>query len=258
MNTLFAGPLAMLAGLRIIFTPGLKRFVLVPLLSNILLLGFCIWFGIKLFDSWLDSFVQSLPSYLQFLEWLIWPLVLIGTLGFIIYGFNALTALIAAPFNGLLAEKVEQHLRAEIVQFPDETLGQMVKRSLHRELQKQWFFLKRVLLLIIISFIPGLNLLSPILWLLFSIWMLSVQYIDYPMDNHQINFHDMQARLKQKWWHTFGFGFSAYWCMLIPGINLLLMPAAVAGATWLWVHQYSETLTSVAIEDRSINRVKDI
>ena len=38
MKDAVAGPGAMLAGLRLIFTPGLKRFVLVPLLSNIVLL----------------------------------------------------------------------------------------------------------------------------------------------------------------------------------------------------------------------------
>lgn len=250
MKDAVAGPGAMLAGLRLIFTPGLKRFVLVPLLSNIVLLFSFIWFGFKLFDSWLGGFIQSLPEWLSFIEWLIWPLAIIGTLGFIVYGFNATTSLIAAPFNGLLAEKVEQHLRPGI-SFPDESMSEMVKRSLIRELQKQWFFLKRVLLLLIISFIPGLNLISPILWLLFSVWMLSVQYLDYPMDNHKIGFHAMQRELKQHWWHTFGFGFAAYGCMFIPLINLLLMPAAVAGATWLWVQQYSHDQNDVDHKDIS-------
>ena len=251
MKTLVAGPRAILAGLKIMFTPGLKRFVLVPLLCNIVLLSFFIWFGFGLLDGWLGGFIDSLPDWLSFVEWLIWPLVFLSTLGFIVYGFNATTALIAAPFNGLLAEKVEQHLRPDCPPFPDESLSDMVQRSLKRELQKQWFFLKRVLLLLVISFIPGLNFISPVLWLLFSIWMLSVQYLDYPMDNHQIGFHAMQRRLKQRWWHTLGFGLAIYGCMFIPILNLLLMPAAVAGATWLWVEEYSQADTDANIEDIS-------
>lgn len=247
MNNTVAGPAAILAGFRMIFTPGLKRFVIIPMICNVLLLTFFIWFGYGLFDRWVDGFIQSLPEWLSFVEWLIWPLVIIMTIGFVIYGFNATTALIAAPFNGLLAEKVEQHLRPD-VSFPEESMSELVVRALQRELQKQWFFLKRVLLLLLISFIPGLNIISPVLWLLFSVWMLSVQYLDYPMDNHQIGFHAMQRELKKRWWHTMGFGFAAWGCMFIPLINLLLMPAAVAGATWLWVNQYSEQFS---LEDGS-------
>lgn len=239
MTQMFSGPAALAAGFRLITTPGLKRFVLVPLLSNIVILSGFIWFAIGLIDGWLSSLIASLPEWLSFLGWLIWPLALIALLGFVLYGFNATAALIAAPFNGLLAEKVEIHLRPGQVSFPEETVAEMAKRSLQRELQKQWFFLKRVLLLIIISFIPVVNLLSPLLWFLFSVWMLSVQYMDYPMDNHKIGFHDMQKRLKNNWWHTISFGVTSYVLMFVPFINLVLMPVAVAGATWLWVKQVS-------------------
>ena len=217
----------------------MKRFVLVPLLSNIVILSAFIWFVLGLLGGWVDSLVATLPDWLSFMSWLLWPLALVAILGFVVYGFNATTALIAAPFNGLLAEKVELKLRNGQVSFPAETFSEMAIRSLQRELQKQWFFLKRVLLLVIISFIPVVNLISPVLWFLFSVWMLSVQYMDYPMDNHKIDFHAMQRRLKQNWWHSLSFGMVCYLLMFVPFINLIFMPAAVAGATWLWVRQVS-------------------
>ena len=257
MIHLFSGPAALAAGFRLMVTPGLKRFVLVPLLSNIVILSGFIWFTFGLIDGWLDGLIASLPEWLSFLGWLLWPLALIALLGFVLYGFNATTALIAAPFNGLLAEKVELKLRNGQVSFPDEGIAEMVKRSLERELQKQWFFLKRVIVLLIISFIPVINLVSPLLWFLFSVWMLSVQYMDYPMDNHKIGFHDMQRRLKNNWWHTVSFGLTSYLLMFVPFINLLFMPAAVAGATWLWVNQVSARPDSAdgALESP---RIKDI
>ncbi|WP_051205914.1 sulfate transporter CysZ [Oceanospirillum maris] len=239
MTQIFSGPAAFAAGFRLIILPGMKRFVFVPLVSNVVILTGFIWLTINLISGWLDGFIGSLPDWLSFLSWLIWPLALISMLGFVLYGFNATASLIAAPFNGLLAEKVESHLRGGQVSFPDETISEMALRSLQRELQKQWFFLKRVLLLLLISFIPVVNLISPFLWFLFSIWMLSLQYLDYPMDNHQIGFHDMQKRLKSNWWHTVSFGLTHYLLMFVPFINLILMPVAVAGATWLWVDQVS-------------------
>lgn len=239
MTHIFSGPAAFAAGFRLITSPGMKRFVLVPLLSNIVILSVFIWFVLGLLGGWVDSLVAMLPDWLSFMSWLLWPLALLSILGFVVYGFNAMTALIAAPFNGLLAEKVEHRLKNGQVSFPEETIGEMAKRSLQRELQKQWFFLKRVLLLLVISFIPVVNLLSPVLWFLFSVWMLSVQYMDYPMDNHKIDFHAMQRRLKQNWWHTVSFGMVCYLLMFVPFVNLIFMPAAVAGATWLWVQQVS-------------------
>ncbi len=239
MTHIFSGPAAFAAGFRLITSPGMKRFVLVPLLSNIVILSVFIWFVLGLLGGWVDSLVAMLPDWLSFMSWLLWPLALVSILGFVVYGFNAMTALIAAPFNGLLAEKVEHRLKNGQVSFPEETIGEMAKRSLQRELQKQWFFLKRVLLLLVISFIPVVNLLSPVLWFLFSVWMLSVQYMDYPMDNHKIDFHAMQRRLKQNWWHTVSFGLVCYLLMFVPFVNLIFMPAAVAGATWLWVQQVS-------------------
>lgn len=209
------------------------------MLSNIVILSGFIWLMLGLIDGWVDTLIATLPEWLSFMGWLLWPLILIAILGFVLYGFNAITALIAAPFNGLLAEKVELRLRNGQVSFPDESIGEMVKRSLQRELQKQWFFLKRVLLLLVISFIPVVNLISPLLWFLFSVWMLSIQYMDYPMDNHKIDFHAMQRRLKQNWWHTVSFGLTSYLLMFVPFINLIFMPAAVSGATWLWVNQVS-------------------
>lgn len=250
MTQLFSGPAALAAGFRLMLTPGMKRFVLVPLISNIIILSGFIWLTLGLIDGWLDGLIASLPEWLDFLGWLLWPLALVAMLGFVLYGFNATAALIAAPFNGLLAEKVEIKLRNGQVSFPAESIAEMAKRSLQRELQKQWFFLKRVLLLLVISFIPVLNLVSPLLWFLFSVWMLSVQYMDYPMDNHKIDFHAMQRRLKADWWHTISFGLTCYVLLFVPFLNLIVMPAAVAGATWLWVNQISSR-SDMAIEATS-------
>ena len=51
------------------------------------------------------------------------------------------------------------------------------------------------------------------------------QYIDYPADNHK------------KRWQSLGFGGIVYLVLLIPVVNLLMMPAAVAGATLFWVRE---------------------
>ena len=63
------------------------------------------------------------------------------------------------------------------------------------------------------------------------------QYIDYPADNHKLGWNEMLAWLRQKRWQSMSFGGIVYLVLLIPVVNILMMPAAVAGATLFWVRE---------------------
>ena len=147
---------------------------------------------------------------------------------------------------------------AEVRQLAD-ALGSPVPRSktdltvaefaaLHREVKghcltpEQHAALDRaevaVVLLFVIGWIPVINLIAPLLWLLFSAWMMAVTYLDYPMDNNKVPFADMRRRLAARRWPTLTYG---GWVMLItwvPLANLFLLPGAVAGAVLMWEDHY--------------------
>lgn len=107
--------------------------------------------------------------------------------------------------------------------------------SLLSELRKLFYFLLRAVPLLILFLIPGINLAAPFLWLLFNAWFLALEYGDYPMGNHGIRFGDQHRWLKARRLTSLGFGAGVTLLMLIPLLNFLAMPAAVAGATLLWV-----------------------
>jgi CysZ protein len=86
--------------------------------------------------------------------------------------------------------------------------------------------------------IPGLNVLAPIIWLLFTSWMMSLEYIAYPMENHNVFFAMTRKRLKSKRSLSLGFGLAVMFCSMVPLINFLIMPAAVSGATALWLERF--------------------
>jgi len=48
---------------------------------------------------------------------------------------------------------------------------------------------------------------------------------------------DPEAWLRQRRWQSLSFGAATYAALLVPGLNLLIMPAAVAGATLFWVQE---------------------
>src|SRR5690606_25468826 len=239
MSPVLSGPHYLRHGLRLVVSPGLRLFVLLPLLVNLLLFAALIGLAVRQFGQWVDYFMPSLPDWLAFLEYLLWPLFVALVLLIVFFTFTLLANLIAAPFNGFLAEKVEVVERGEDP-FPAFSWGEllaMVPRTLGRELRKLAYFLPRALALLILSLIPGLNLVAAPLWLLFGIWMMAVQYIDYPADNNKVSWQDMLAWLRARRWQSLSFGGIAYAALLIPGLNILMMPAAVAGATVFWVRE---------------------
>lgn len=236
---LLSGPSHLGEGLRLILRPGLRLFVLLPLLINLLLFVALIALATRQFGGWVESLMPSLPAWLSFLEYLLWPLFVALVLLIMFFSFTLLANLIAAPFNGFLAEKVESVVRGHdsAPPFHWSELLAMIPRTLGRELRKLAYFLPRALGLLALSLIPGLNLLAAPLWLLFGAWMMAVQYIDYPADNHKMSWDGMLAWLREKRWQSLGFGGATYAALLVPGLNVLLMPAAVAGATVFWVRE---------------------
>ena len=146
---------------------------------------------------------------------------------------------LAAPFNGLLSEKVEALLAGE-----SDTGGSTIAiikdipRTLSRELTKLGYYLPRAIGFFILYWL--LPVAGQILWFLFLAWMMAVQYKDYPFDNHKISFNDMRHALKQKQKLSYSFGITTAIFSMIPLLNLVVMPVAICGATALWVDHYRQ------------------
>jgi CysZ protein len=67
--------------------------------------------------------------------------------------------------------------------------------------------------------------------------MLAIDYHDYPMGNHQILFSEQRDTLKQHRLLVLGFGGATLAATMVPLINFIVIPAAVAGATALYLER---------------------
>ena len=237
------GALYLIEGLKLVLRPGLRRFVLLPLGINTLLFAALISLALRQFSTWVQALMPSLPSWLSFLEYLLWPLFVVVVLLMVFFTFTLLANMVAAPFNSFLAEKVEVVVRGEdnFPPFRWAELMAMVPRTLRREWRKLAYFLPRAIGLLLLSFIPVINVIAAPLWLLFGVWMMAIQYIDFPADNNQVSWDDMLAWIRARRRQSLGFGGVTYLALLIPGVNLLKMQAAVAGATLFWVRERGES-----------------
>lgn len=229
-------------GIELALRPGIRRFVIMPLLANIILVGGALFYLFSHLDSWINQWVGQLPEFLSWLSYLLWPLLVLTILATFSYFFSTLANFIAAPFNGLLAEKVEEHLTG--VKLNDEGPLGVVKdipRVLAREWRKLRYVLPKAIGLFLLLLIPALGqTLGPVLWFIFTAWILAIQYCDYPFDNHKVCFNDMRLSLKQKQSKAYGFGVLVSIFTTIPILNLIVMPIAVCGATSMWVNEFKK------------------
>jgi CysZ protein len=229
----------LLKGVGLIASPGLRRFVVVPLLVNALVFTGAIYAGVAWFEGFVAWVEARVPGWLQWVEWLLWPLFVLTLLVLVFYTFGLVANLIAAPFNALLAEKVELYLTGR----PLTQGGGLAKAmrelvpTLCDELRKILYALLWAVPFLVLFFIPGVNLAAPALWFLYTAWMLALQYVDYPMGNHGLKFHAMRAGLRKRRLLGLGFGAATAGMTLVPVLNFIVMPSAVAGATALWVRE---------------------
>ena len=223
-----------LRGLGLLFSPGLRKYVIVPLLVNVLIFSLTAWIGSHYFQQFIDWALPA-ESWLHYLEWLLWPLFVIAYLLIAFYSFTIVANLIASPFNGILAARVEEKITGSLPEdSPTGIMGEIVP-AIAGEIGKLWYFLVRAIPVLILMIIPGVNAIGSILWILLGFWFLTIEYIDYPMGNHQIRPREQRRRLRRHPLQGWAFGAGSNLLMMIPVVNFAAMPASVTGATLFWL-----------------------
>lgn len=224
-------------GLSLLNKPGVRRFVIIPLLINILIFGGLIWLSADRFGVFIDWMTPTLPEWLLWLTWLLW--LIFGLTAFVVvfFGFSILANLVGAPFNSYLAAAVEKHLTGQALPDTGKSFWQEAVEALLGELKKILYYLLWAIPLFLLGFTPVINLFAPLLWVLFGAWMLSLEYLDYPLGNYGLTFPAIRRKLREQRMLSLGFGAAVMLATLIPLFNFLVMPVAVAAATALRVEQ---------------------
>ena len=226
----------LIRGAHLVAQPGLRQFAVIPLTANIIVFFLTASFLYFTLSDWYITVTGELADGWQFITWLIGPLMLLVATMLSGYVSVLIVLILTSPFHGLLAERAEELITGETVKMDTRPLAiaLSVPRALLREIQKLAHYLPMALAVLIISIIPGINAISPFLWILLGAWMMSLQFVDYPMDNHRLPFREVRAACAAKRTTSLSFGASVAFVSGIPILNLILIPAAVAGATLFW------------------------
>jgi len=219
----------LLKGVKLLAHPGLRQFLLIPVAINVLLYSIMLFLGYHYVGELIEQFI---PSWLQWLSWVLWPLFFIS---FFIVGFFTFTVfanILSAPFYGKLAAKTLAISGGQTV----DVIDQPVTKVVSAELRRAGYFVSRALPLLIVSIIPGVNLLAPFLWGFFGAWGVALEYLAYPLENEGVLFGEQRQLVKGVKLGALSFGGLVALGLTLPVVNIIVAPVAVIAAT-LYVHE---------------------
>ncbi len=246
LNTPIASPAVILEGLKLLGHADIRWLVIIPTLLNLILFSAATWLAAAWVSDWLNFLIASVPEWLEWLVWIIWLLFVLLALVVYSFTFTLFANLIGSPFYGIIAERVIALERDVIDETPTSTSALLATAwgSFCRELQIIAYMLPRTLgialLTVMISFVPVINILAPLIAGSWAAWSLALQYMDYPGDSDKLSFAEVRQRAGRQRLLSLSFGLSALVAAAIPLVNLLLLPATVIGGTLLWCREYTE------------------
>lgn len=211
-------------GASLLWHKQLRKYVLIPIAVNLVLFSGMLYLGYLYVG---DLIARFIPRWLEWLDWLIYPLFFISFLTAGFFTFALIANLIASPFYGGLSAKTQHILNNQT----GEIQEQPILLVLGSELKRLVYLLSRAIPLVIISIIPGVNLIAPVLWGLFGAWSISMEYFAYTLENEGALFAEQRQALKTVRIGTLSFGGMLLFALMIPVLNIFIPPIAVISAT---------------------------
>lgn len=223
-----SGPAHLLLGFRLLLRPGIRGFMLIPLLGNIFIYSLAAGLAFYGLDAALDRW---LPASVDWLRWLLYPLAAVALLLFAFLSFTLLANLVLSPFNGLLSERVERSLTGSRVALPEESTWASMRRSFKLAAWRLGFVLLRLGAVFLLGLIPVVGVIALPVGVVLGAWLLSLEFSDNPFGNWGWDLARQRALLRRHRAGFIGFGLAVLGLSLVPFVNLALIPAAVAGMT---------------------------
>jgi CysZ protein len=233
----------------------LSRYWLPPIIIMCAALGFSLWLAGRYHDDllawlwpeptgsdWIARLLSFLHSALEAVTFLVIAVLLAAVCAM-------LSTVIAAPFNDALSEVIEQREAGiPIPPFQWSRLWKDSGRTVRLELLKLLCYSVVMGPLLLFSWlVPGVGHVVYVLFGgLFTALYFALDYIDWPASRRGQGVGQRLTFLRRRPWLMLGFGLAVWLLMLIPFLNLWLMPAAVAGGTRLFLDVERESVTTRA------------
>ena len=217
--------------------PSLYKFIILPLLVNILAFSLVLYLGLGFFQELVMARIpQGDAWYWLALNYFVVAVAVLVVLVLVFFTFAAVGSLLASPFNDLLSERCEILLTGE----PDGQPFSLALfladtgRTLVTEVKEISIFLIGMLLLMLLHLVPVVGImLYPVLSVCWLAFFLVMEYTGYVFARKQMDFKAQRRVIFRHASAMAGFGLGLFCILAIPFLQFLCIPLGVVGAVRL-------------------------
>lgn len=233
------GALALLSGFRLLLARQELRSVVWRMLGLLLILAVVIGAGSLMFLDWLiEAYVPQADAwYWQALGWVIGVFAWLLALVVAIVAFATLGSIAAAPWLDTLCARVEGLHRVEGGE-AELPWWKSVLSSAGNAVMPLLQFLPWAAAALLLLAVPVVGaVLAGVMWAYGGIRLLAFELMDAPASRRGWDWRQRKSEFDGQRWFYVGYAGLASAMLLVPAVNLLVLPAAVAGLADAWHRQ---------------------
>ncbi len=223
------GILNLLSGLKLLLAEAALRAVLWRMLGLLLVLLLLLAGGVFFLAQYLAAMwiPEGSEWYWQFVGYLAWLVASALALVTGAVSFSVLASAAVAPWLDELATRTER-LSGKEAQVSSASWVVQSLHALSNSVRPLLGLLGWGVIALLFIWLPPL---ATAIWGYAGIRFLNFELIDTTASRHDMNFAARKAWLAERPFYWFGFGGFAMLMLVVPGLNLLVLPAAVVAST---------------------------
>jgi len=223
--------LCLLGGMRLLFGRAELRAVLWRMLSLLVVLLLILTVSV----FWMSGAIAErfIPTgdawYVDILAWLLWLFAFVLACGVGIVSFVMLASIAAAPWLDGLCMRVERITCGE-ARAPELVWWKSVLASVRNALMPLAAFVPKAVLALALLLVPVYGtVLSSLVWAYAGLRLIAFGFMDAPASRRGWKWEQRRNELNDRKWFYLGLSGLASLFMLVPVLNLFVLPAAVVG-----------------------------
>lgn len=213
--------------------PGLVRYWIVPILVTLGALVGAVA-AVVTYEGALTSSLWSTPAgdgweadLARAFHWVFEALVVVVLAIAALAATLLVSGIVSAPFNARLAEVVDERVTGRAA--PSFAVGRALKDVGRAMVIETTFFAVNAVLLVLSLAVPVVSPFTGALGFLFAALYFGISYVETPQATRGRGLGDRLRLVTQHPMAILGFGTGVGLFLFVPLVNLLFMPAAVAG-----------------------------